>query len=87
MTWHFVCSNFKRRSNLARKCVSCSFPTQLEKQKFCSKRIPHIMKSDHQCTVIRIKNVKLFFDLYNTAFIFAVGVLFIILYLKLQIFR
>jgi len=86
MTWHFVCSNFKRRSNLARKCVSCSFPTQLEKRKFCSKRIPHTMKSDHQCTVI-IKYVKLFFDLQNIAFVFAVDVLFIILYLKLEIFR
>jgi hypothetical protein len=61
----------------------------MKKQKFCSKRIPHIMKSDHQCTVvaIRTKYVKLFFGLHNSAFVFAVGVLFIILYLKLEIFR
>lgn len=84
MTWHFVSRNFKRRSNLARKCVLCSFPIQLEKQKFCSKRISHIVKSDRQFTIvtIRMKYVKLSFDLQNSACVFAVGVPFVILYLK-----
>jgi hypothetical protein len=84
MTWYFVCSNFKRRSNLARKCVLCYFLTQLEKQKFCSKRISCIVKSDHQFTIvtIRMKYVKLSFDLQNSACVFAVGVPFVILYLK-----